>query len=227
LRSLAEPSSRRGDGVDRTAPGDDVHTELRALRALFEQHRGGAGEPQTPESAELRKLRAETDLIHRAIRQTKDELAVLRVNGSMACDEGRVARELDAVLAGSEQATQQILTAAEDIDQAANMLSAAAKDEQQQGLAQDIQDHVIRIFEACNFQDVSGQRIAKVLETMSFIEERVTRMLTIWGDVNAFRAHVVVAAVAPSEQGEPPVNGPKLDDEPGHATQADIDAMFA
>ena len=31
-------------------------------------------------------------------------------------------------------------------------------------LALDIQDNVLRIFEACNFQDLTGQRIAKVLD---------------------------------------------------------------
>jgi chemotaxis protein CheZ len=58
---------------------------------------------------------------------------------------------------GGEHATQKILAAAEDIDVAANNLSAALKDAYKQGLAQDIHERVIQIFEACNFQDLTSQ----------------------------------------------------------------------
>ena len=79
----------------------------------------------------------------------------------------------------TERATQQILEAAESIDEAANTLSATLKREQEQALTSDIRDHVVRIFEACNFQDLTGQRIAKVLATLAFVENRVARMLEI------------------------------------------------
>jgi hypothetical protein len=36
---------------------------------------------------------------------------------------------------------------------------------------------VIRIFEACNFQDLSGQRIAEVLTTLNFVEDHASRVL--------------------------------------------------
>ncbi|HAQ00066.1 MAG TPA: hypothetical protein DCQ35_08595, partial [Rhodospirillum rubrum] len=35
--------------------------------------------------------------------------------------------------------------------------------------------------EACNFQDLTGQRITKVVNTMKFVEERVDKMMAIWG----------------------------------------------
>src|SRR5580698_8291459 len=89
----------------------------------------------------------------------------------------RIANELLAVTAGTDQATQKILTAAEEIDQLANNLSAALKGKIEQGLAQDISDHVIRIFEACNFQDLIGQRVSKVMTTLEIIEERVARAI--------------------------------------------------
>ena len=49
------------------------------------------------------------------------------------------------------------------LDQAANTLSASIKSTHEQGLAHDIQDRVVQIFEACNFQDLTGQRISKVM----------------------------------------------------------------
>lgn len=122
----------------------------------------------------------------------------------------RVAHELDAVIISSEQATQKILSAAEDIDQAANNLSAALKGEIEQGLAQDIRDRVIQIFEACNFQDLTSQRLVKVLATLNRIEEQITRVL---------------GAVMQAD-GAPVVYGPRLEDDRGHVSQSDIDIMF-
>ena len=85
----------------------------------------------------------------------------------------RFAHELDAAVKASEQATQKILAAAEEIDQAANNLSAAVKGNSEQGLAQDIRDRVIEIFEACNFQDVTSQRLAKVRTALAGLENPI------------------------------------------------------
>ena len=106
----------------------------------------------------------------------------------------RMTRELDAVVESAERATQQILGAAEDIEDAANTLSASLKREQEKSLALDIQDNVLRIFEACNFQDLTGQRIAKVLTTLKFVEERIAHMIEIWGGIDAFKTYAVAAA---------------------------------
>lgn len=124
----------------------------------------------------------------------------------------RIDSELLAVVSGTEQATQKILTAAEEIDIAANNLSAALDGKIEQGQAQDIQDLVIQIFEACNFQDLIGQRVAKVLAAMKFVEDHIARVLD----------EIKTASVAAAA-----LHGPRLDDDRGHASQDDIDAMFA
>jgi chemotaxis protein CheZ len=124
----------------------------------------------------------------------------------------RIADELNAVRAGSAKATQKILNAAEEIDQLANTLSAALKDKLEQDLAQDVIDLVIRIFEACNFQDLIGQRIAKVTAMLDVLENEAER-----------------AAVSPSSAPEDParfLHGPRLANDPGHMDQSEIDALF-
>jgi chemotaxis protein CheZ len=126
----------------------------------------------------------------------------------------------------TERATQQILEAAESIDEAANTLSATLKHEQEQALSSDIRDHVVRIFEACNFQDLSGQRIAKVLATLAFVENRVARMLEIWGGPEALDGYAA-ATLAEHDMETQLVSGPKLNGDAGHVSQQEIDAMFA
>jgi chemotaxis protein CheZ len=89
----------------------------------------------------------------------------------------------------------------------------------------DISERVISIFEACNFQDLTGQRISKVMNTMKFIEHHINVMMEIWGGVDAIKAHA--PAIIDTREGDAKLlNGPKLDGDEGHASQNDIDAMF-
>jgi chemotaxis protein CheZ len=137
----------------------------------------------------------------------------------------KVNGELGAVVGGTEQATQQILEAAESIDQSATALAKVDSMDQQKQLAEDIQERVISIFEACNFQDLTGQRISKVMVTMKFIEQHINTMMDIWGGVDAIKAHA--PPIVDTREGDDKLlNGPKLDDDPGHASQDDIDALF-
>ncbi|HEY4406695.1 MAG TPA: protein phosphatase CheZ [Xanthobacteraceae bacterium] len=208
----------------------DILNELKMLRALIEQRTAAPGEiePKADQITldDLNTLKNETGSIHRAIRRTMQELASLHFGAFGDAGHGRASRELDAVVDSTERATQQILEAAESIDEAANTLSASLKHEQEQALTSDIRDHVVRIFEACNFQDLTGQRIAKVLATLTFVEHRVARMLEIWGGRETVDSY---AAATPAEPGvEPPlVSGPKLNGDRGHVSQQEIDAMFA
>ncbi len=120
----------------------------------------------------------------------------------------RIAHELDAVTAGTAQATAKILAAAEEIDQLADNLSAALKGRLEQELAQDISDSVLRIFEACNFQDLISQRVAKVMKTLTANE------------ASAESAHDAAPHIVPD------LHGPRLDGDKGHLSQSEIDAMF-
>ena len=137
----------------------------------------------------------------------------------------RLTGELGAVVGGTEEATQQILEAAEAIDQAATALSKVNSPDQQKILSEEISERVISIFEACNFQDLTGQRISKVMATMKFIENHITVMMDIWGGVDAIRAHA--PPIIDDREGDAKLlNGPKIDGDAGHASQNDIDALF-
>ena len=170
------------------------------------------------EPSGLRELQHEADAIHTAIARTKQELAMLHA-GSSGSGRPRAARELDAVIAGTERAAHQIMDAAETIAKAAKSLTTSqAKDDE---VTQQIRDNVRRIFEACNFQDLSGQHIAKVLAMLQFIDERIARMTEIWGGAEAFEPYAGAAGSGPGL-----LHGPKLAGDSGHVTQADIDAIL-
>lgn len=170
------------DDNDGSLRHGEIMRELTALRTAF--------------AAALAPSRAHAD--HGLARLPMAELA-------------QIGRELEAVLKGSEEATQKILAAAEDIDQVANNLSAALKNDSERGLAQDMRDRVVEVFEACNFQDLNSQRVAKIMATLNRIEDEVARALAELDAANA----------------APPMHGPRLDGDGGHVSQGEIDAMFS
>jgi chemotaxis protein CheZ len=222
------PSNDVARASDLAPSQHEIVRELAALRELIERRL--AAEPALVDAdaalTDTVRLKRELRLIYDAIARTKREIAAMHVGAGGGTDLSRVTHELGAVVGGTEVATQRILEAAEDIDQTANALLGSLKGEHAQGLTQDIQDRVIQIFEACNFQDLTGQRITKVMATLKFIEAHVVRMMDIWGGVDAFKEFTPVAMAERPAAGKL-TNGPRLDGDSGHVSQNEIDAIFA
>ena len=217
LRAIRAEMASPGHGAATESSGAFISRGVADAQALLETYRA--------QIEQCEKLKVELDLIHDAINRTKREIAVLHGKSFDGNEMAKVTGELGAVVGGTEQATQQILEAAESIDQAASALAKVTSPDQQKILSEEIQERVISIFEACNFQDLTGQRISKVMATMKFIENHITIMMDIWGGVDAIRAHV--PAMADDREGSARLlNGPKLDGDAGHASQNDIDALF-
>jgi chemotaxis protein CheZ len=172
---------------------------------------------------EAMKIKFELESMYEAINRTKKEIATLHVSGCNGHELSRVTDELDAVVGGTEQATETILEAAEIIDDRANSLTASLTG-LNRGLAQDIQDNIIMVFEACNFQDLTGQRITKVVNTLRFVEERIIKMMEIWGGAEKFKDIEVELEHRMGDQGL--LNGPSLGSDNDIASQDDIDALF-
>jgi chemotaxis protein CheZ len=218
----------------------EIMNELRAIRAEMAAPHRAAADASPPRhdgsaSAQLEtyraqieqceKLKIELDLIHDAIIRTKQEIATLHGKSFSGEEMAKVTGELGAVVGGTEEATQQILEAAEAIDQAAAALGKTLSPDQHTRLSEEIQDRVVGIFEACNFQDLTGQRIGKVMATMKFIEHHINVMMDIWGGVDAIKQHA--PAHVDTRVGDARLlNGPKGPGDEGHASQDDIDALF-
>jgi chemotaxis protein CheZ len=161
--------------------------------------------------------------IQDVIARNKRELSTL-INDGNERRLSRAAGELGAAVEGMETATQKILASAETIDECARALASALTDDYHNGLAQDVQDHVVRVYEACNFQDLAGQRIGKVIATLMMVEEHLAAMIERYqSGGEASRP----AADTGRTYGGDLINGPRLDGDTGHVTQQDIDAMFA
>ena len=156
--------------------------------------------------------------ISETIARTRQEIADLREQQ----ESGRARDELHAVVQGTEQATHTILTVSETVDALARGIARRAQDEATREDARAIQAEMQTVFEACNFQDLTGQRISKVVRTIVDVEERVDEMLRLWSG-----AAPSPTRPKPDTRGEEEslLNGPAL---PGAAavSQDAVDAMF-
>ncbi len=173
--------------------------------------------------AEVSMLKTELRALAVCIEQTKHEIAALRPSG---CEDDRlmaVTFELDAIVSATESATEGILGAAEKIEGVVREIQSHGVDAYVARLAEDINETIVGIFEACNFQDITGQRITKVVKTLKYVENRVNAMIDIWGPEN-------IADIVPKKHDEKVdddsklLNGPALENQ--GISQADIDALF-
>jgi len=223
-------NNRAEEAHDGAARGNSsqIIEEIRALRRLIEPQDALSVrqiEAFKRELADAKEMKAELDAIQEAIEQTKHEIATVHSTGFKGKQMVRVTGELDAIVQGTLNATDQILTAAEHIDRDAHSLEAVVTSAQDRAVAADVLEQVVKIFEACNFQDLTGQRITKVVNTLKFIEDRIMRMMEIWGGLENFQN--IVVDEAPVAEGDASLlNGPKLATDGGHASQDDIDALF-
>src|SRR3954468_7970779 len=110
-------------------------------------------------------LLAELEGLGREVARAKSEIAALRVDDINASHIPAAADELDAVVEHTAEATNEILDSCETLEALQPQLSGAA--------AEVVAAAVTRIYEACSFQDITGQRIGKVVAALKAIEHRV------------------------------------------------------
>jgi chemotaxis protein CheZ len=119
------------------------------------------------------KIYSEFREIAEYIQNTKLEIGRLQANDLRSRHIPEADQQLSAVVASTEEATTKIIECAEAI------IDADPEDEE--AYRQLVNDKVMIIFEACSFQDLTGQRIAKVVETLEHIETRVSRFASAIG----------------------------------------------
>lgn len=169
-------------------------------------------------------MRDEVAALRRTIQRTKDELAALRAKRALPAAVSVTTNELDAVVEATETATNCILASAEEIDGAVRSLRAFCARDEEVSVLEEIAERVVRIFEACNFQDITGQRITKVVNTVKSVEAAIDRMIDYLGGPAAFAEFA-----APEEDPESDahlLNGPPLAID-SKISQDDIDKLFS
>jgi chemotaxis protein CheZ len=177
-----------------------------------------------PVFAESLEVRVEIAQMVRMIGRAKLEIASIK--HPMAEEDDRMklaAGELDAIVVATEASTQDILAASERMETLVRTITGLHPDNEEMAtLGDQMANEIIKIFEACSFQDITGQRINRVVKTIRFIEEKILAMINIWG-AEAFIDLPI--ASDPSAGGDDSLmNGPQLQNQ--GITQDEINALF-
>ena len=147
------------------------------------------------------------------IQTARDEISSLQANDIKDSRLPGASMELDAVVRDTERATESIMSEAEKLMSVEPTDLAAYK--------ADVDAAMMRIFEACSFQDLTGQRVTKVISTLRHIEDRVTK----FADALGVKDYVQMETAEDTRKRALLLNGPAAN---GPATsQEDIDALFA
>ncbi|HVI52047.1 MAG TPA: protein phosphatase CheZ [Candidatus Sulfotelmatobacter sp.] len=160
------------------------------------------------------------------INKMRRELAALQVPTASGEVFSSMADTLDDIVENTETASNTILESMEQIEEALGDLRAKG-DPEVDAVCDRINERSNAVFEACSFQDLTGQRITRVVNSLKFIEERVSSMVRMWGKEELAK---VVEEV--SRETQPQVDEDKaLLHGPQSATSAisqdDVDKMFS
>lgn len=147
------------------------------------------------------------------------ELATIRHPESQEDKLKSMAEQLDAIVQETEQATETILGANEQIEGLLDQIGQCANDPKVSGFLDEIAVQVAEMYQACSFQDITGQWVNKAANSLKTIDDSICRLVDVWGEAGFFD-------LEPLSDGKKDalLNGPQIG---GAATsQGDIDKMF-
>lgn len=209
---LDEVKQKMNDGIDT----EQVRSVLEDMLSTMNGNIGGS-DPSI--ITELEELSAFID-------RTKAEIAAIRPEEIPDEHIPAANDELDAVIAATEIATNSIMEAAEMIEAVAENVSESQ--------AAELSNAVTQIYEACSFQDITGQRIHKVVNALKEIEAKVETVVEKFGPDRETREELKrqrQAEKASEEKASTELSdddlleGPQLPDNAN--SQDDIDALLA
>lgn len=230
-RQMAERNARLHGG---TAPGQPalpppaaapaiaVAADNSEVLAAIEQLGAKLDRFLSQDHVKIEQVQTEIQDIAGRIKATKLEMAALRHPLANEDKFQEASQQLMAVVTATEQATNAIIGAAEQIEDIVAEVRAQIPEGYQAGRLNDLSDVVLRIYEACNFQDLTGQRITKVVQALAFIEERIEAMMSLWNR-KEFEALPLPPDLHRKDAGLN-LHGPAKPAE--SISQADIDALF-
>ncbi|HEX3346531.1 MAG TPA: protein phosphatase CheZ [Acetobacteraceae bacterium] len=195
--------------TDRDMVEDAVRSILATMRASL--------------AASEASLLAQVEDLGRTIASAKAEIAAMRVGDIIASHIPSATDELDAIVAHTAAATERILETCETLDGVSATLAPCAPGAAAATATARLQEATTRIYEACSFQDITGQRISKIVTVLKLIDEKVARMVATFGSPRPVAEIAPPADVTPAETAL--MSGPQL---PAVAMgQTDVDKLLA
>ena len=180
------------------------------------------------------RLHADIEALANYINAAKAEISEIKADKINKEFLPEASDQLIAIVGATEQATNDIFEAVELIEELTEKMAPK--------MAERVTEAVTRVYEACSFQDITGQRVSRVVTALQNVETKVHALLQAFGEESGAEGRETALGVpgAPGAPGTPgtSVEGatPASSDEelmtgpqiPGEAnSQDDIDALLA
>lgn len=161
------------------------------------------------------KFYAELEELASYIRHAKQEIAAIKPKDISMSHIPHATDELDAVVGATEDATNKIMDVCDTISSIGGECTPEVNEK--------LIACTTRIFEACNFQDITGQRITKVVQTLKYIDGKVEALLKALGEeIHREGGHQSAGDIDPEKA---LLNGPQLPHKA--ASQEEIDKLLS
>ncbi len=165
-------------------------------------------------SAAIEDANAERTLLLAYIRAARSALAELGPNHMRVEQLPSAMNEIGMIVQTTESAANQIM----DAD---DLIMNEPRETNGDAYRAYVEEQCLSLMEACAFQDLTGQRSTKVVETLLHIEDKLSKLAALMGDDE----EAVSASVETRTGDDVLLNGPAM---PGEGVDQDeIDAMFA
>lgn len=164
-----------------SVPVEQVQDLVKAVKDLFEGRFEG----------EDVKLYGELGDLAKYINEARKELREFQPHMLTDQEIPDASDQLDAIVQQTEKATGSIMDSCEQLE-SMNQRVVDKLISHDPPLDEDVlagvddaltesQSHITNIFESCNFQDLTGQRIMKIVKTLREVERQVLRMVVVFG----------------------------------------------
>ncbi|PIW27834.1 MAG: hypothetical protein COW30_09250 [Rhodospirillales bacterium CG15_BIG_FIL_POST_REV_8_21_14_020_66_15] len=170
---------------------------------------------------ELELLQAEILNLFNYIQRVRKEVAAIT-----RTDEGdgrfnNMSDQLDAIVRATEDATNSIMEVVEQNSETIQAIREKTDNPEIAALLDELENNSSNIFEACTFQDITGQRVTKIARSVTYVESRVNSLIQIFG-----KEHIenVELDEEVKNEDEKLLQGPQLEGQ--GVTQDEIDKLF-
>ncbi len=171
------------------------------------------------------RLHADIEALANYINAVKVEIAEIKADKINREFLPEASDQLSAIVGATEQATNDILEAVEFIEKLTEKMTPKT--------AKRVTEAVTRVYEACSFQDITGQRVSKVVTALQNVEIKVHALLQAFGEESGAEGREAapktpktsVNGATPASSDENLMTGPQM---PGEGNSQDcIDALLA
>jgi chemotaxis protein CheZ len=179
--------------------------------------------PKNTETTEA--LRSEILNLIQYISRMRQEVAMVSKRSEERTHFETVSQHLEEIIGSTEDATNTILENVESINELTEKIRLSGAMGKVPLLCNQIDERATNAIEACTFQDITGQRVSRIIKSLDFVEQRVNAMIELMGRSDIESLGITLPDSDQRHGDDALLNGPQLPGE--EISQDEIDKLFA